>query len=80
MMKKIYRVIENEAVVAIFNSKKYAKDFIDYQATISETEFEIEEVSLADWLLQPREFQIKAAIKKIAAFFVKFIFLTMLLL
>ena len=55
-MKKIYRVIENEAVVAIFNSKKYAKDFIDYQATISETEFEIEEVSLADWLLQPREF------------------------
>ncbi|HFD6739010.1 TPA: hypothetical protein ACF3QX_002883 [Enterococcus faecium] len=56
MMKKIYRVLEKDEVVAIFESVKYAQDFIDYQATISDNEFEIEEVSLADWLLQPREF------------------------
>lgn len=55
-MKKIYRVLENEIVVAIFDNKKYAKDFVAYQATISESNFDIEEVSLADWLLQPREF------------------------
>ena len=35
---------------------KFADDFIDYQATISPKGFTIEEVSLADWLLQPREF------------------------
>lgn len=55
-MKKIFRVIENDEVVAIFDKKKYAKDFIEYQATISDKVFEIEELSLADWLLQPREF------------------------
>lgn len=52
----IYRVLENDEVVAIFKSKNYANDFIDYQATISDKKFEIEEVELADWLLQPREF------------------------
>lgn len=52
----IYRVLEKDEVVAIFNSKEYADDFIDYQATISPKEFMIEEVALADWLLQPREF------------------------
>ena len=52
----MYRVLEDEEVVAIFNRKEYADDFINYQATISDKEFEIEEVSLADWLLQPREF------------------------
>lgn len=56
MQSKIYRVLENDEVVAIFNRKEYANDFIDYQATISDKEFEIEEVALADWLLQPREF------------------------
>lgn len=52
----IYRVLEDDEVVAIFNRKEYANDFIDYQATISPKEFTIEEVALADWLLQPREF------------------------
>lgn len=52
----IYRVIENDEVVAVFNNLDYAQDFIDYQATISDKEFEIEKVKLADWLLQPREF------------------------
>lgn len=56
MQNKIYRVLQNDEVVAIFNRKDYANDFIDYQATISDKEFEIEEVLLADWLLQPREF------------------------
>lgn len=56
MQTKIYRVLENDEVVAVFNRKDYANDFIDYQATISGKEFEIEIVSLADWLLQPREF------------------------
>ena len=55
-MKNIYRVLKNDEVIAIFNSRDYAQDFIDYQATISDSEFEIEVVSLADWLLQPREF------------------------
>ena len=56
MQNKIYRVLQNDEVVAIFNDKEYADDFIDYQATISPKGFTIEEVSLADWLLQPREF------------------------
>lgn len=56
MQSKIYRVLENDEVVAIFNDKEYADDFIDYQATISPKGFTSEEVSLADWLLQPREF------------------------
>ena len=56
MQTKIYRVLEDDEVVAIFNRKEYADDFIDYQATISPKEFTIKEVSLADWLLQPREF------------------------
>ena len=55
-MKKIYRVILNDEVIAIFDTQKYANDFVDYQATISDDKFEIEVVSLADWLLQPREF------------------------
>ena len=49
MQSKIYRVLENDEVVAIFNDKEYADDFIDYQATISPKGFTIEEVSLADW-------------------------------
>ena len=35
MQNKIYRVLQNDEVVAIFNRKDYANDFIDYQATIS---------------------------------------------
>ena len=54
--KFVYRVIENDEVVAVFGSKKYAQDFVDYQKTISEKFFEVEQVALADWLLQPREF------------------------
>ncbi len=56
MKNKVYRILEDDEVVAIFKSKNYANDFIDYQATISDKKFEIEEVELADWLLQPREF------------------------
>ncbi len=48
IQNKIYRVLQNDEVVAIFNRRDYANDFIDYQATISDKEFEIEEVSLAD--------------------------------
>lgn len=56
MQNKIYRVLESDNVIAIFNCKEYADDFIDYQETISDKEFVIEGISLADWLLQPREF------------------------
>ena len=57
MMKdRIFRVLENETVVAVFNRLEYAQDFIDYQKTISEKQFELEVVALADWLLQPRDF------------------------
>ena len=56
MKTKIYRVLENDEVIAVFNRKKYAIDFVEYQATISETVFEIESVDLADWLLQPSDF------------------------
>lgn len=31
MQNKIYRVLQNDEVVAIFNRKDYANDFIDYQ-------------------------------------------------
>lgn len=55
-MKKICRVLINDEVIAIFNQKKYATDFIDYQETISNDKFELEELSLQDWLLEPREF------------------------
>ena len=57
MKKFIYRVLENDEVVAIFNEQEYAQDFIAYEKTISDKQFEIEKVALADWLLQPREFQ-----------------------
>ncbi len=58
MKKFIYRVLENDEVVAIFNEQQYqyTQDFIAYEKTISDKQFEIEKVSLADWLLQPREF------------------------
>lgn len=56
MKTKIYRVYENDEVVAVFNKRKYADDFVEYQATISATVFEIEAVDLADWLIQPRDF------------------------
>ncbi|BBD26516.1 hypothetical protein L6060_002704 [Enterococcus faecalis] len=56
MKKFIYRVLENDEVVAIFNEQEYAQDFIAYEKTISDKQFEIEKVALADWLLQPREF------------------------
>lgn len=52
----IYRVLENDEVIGIFNKKQYAIDFIEYQKTISDRVFVIETVSLANWLLQPREF------------------------
>ena len=57
MKKFIYRVLENDEVVAIFNQQQYAQDFIAYEKTISDKQFEIEKVDIADWLLQPREFQ-----------------------
>ncbi|CAI3498762.1 hypothetical protein CIRMBP1309_01937 [Enterococcus cecorum] len=56
MKKFIYRVLENDEVVAIFNDQQYAQDFIAYEKTISDKQFEIEKVDIADWLLQPREF------------------------
>ena len=52
----IYRVSLKGSVVGVFNSKKYAEDFIDYQATISKDKFEIEVVKMIDWLTQPRDF------------------------
>ncbi|MBH0959546.1 hypothetical protein NMD98_14065 [Enterococcus faecium] len=52
----IYRVSLKGVVVGVFNSKKYAQDFIDYQATISKDKFEIEVVKMIDWLMQPRDF------------------------
>lgn len=52
----IYRITLNELVVAVFNKKQYALDFIDYQKTISSNEFELEQVKLSDYLLQPRDF------------------------
>ena len=55
MKKFIYRVLENDKVVAIFNEQQYAQDFIAYEKTISDKQFEIEKVDIADWLLQPRE-------------------------
>jgi hypothetical protein len=56
MKKFIYRVLENDEVVAIFNEQQYAQDFIAYEKTISDKQFEIEKkVDIADWLLQPRE-------------------------
>lgn len=36
MKKFIYRVLENDEVVAIFNEQQYAQDFIAYEKTISE--------------------------------------------
>lgn len=48
--------MKTKKIIAIFDRKKYAKDFVAYQEIISESDFEIEELSLADWLLQPREF------------------------
>lgn len=52
----IYRVLLKGTVVGVFNNKKYAQDFIDYQATISKDKFEIEVVKMIDWLTQPRDF------------------------
>ncbi len=49
-------VLVNDEVVAIFNEQQYAQDFIAYEKTISDKQFEIEKVDIADWLLQPREF------------------------
>lgn len=54
--KKVYRVIENDEIVGVFSRQEYAKDFVDYQATISEKKFEIRSVDLEEWLLEPREF------------------------
>ena len=40
MKKFIYRVLENDEVVAIFNGQQYAQDFIAYEKTISDDDFE----------------------------------------
>ena len=40
------RVLENDEVVAIFNEQQYAQDFIAYEKTISDKQFEIEKVDL----------------------------------
>ena len=42
----ILRVLENDEVVAIFNEQQYAQDFIAYEKTISDKQFEIEKVDL----------------------------------
>lgn len=55
-MKKIYRVLLNDKVVGVFDESRYANDFVAYQQMISDETFEIEIVSLQDWLLQPRDF------------------------
>ena len=44
MTNYIYRMFLNDVVVAIFKKKKFATDFIDYQATISNEKFMIEAV------------------------------------
>ncbi|STP93413.1 Uncharacterised protein [Enterococcus faecalis] len=46
MKKFIYRVLENDEVVAIFNEQQYAQDFIAYEKTISDKQFEIEKVDI----------------------------------
>ncbi|ECL1891474.1 hypothetical protein FR539_10055 [Campylobacter coli] len=43
----ILRVLENDEVVAIFNEQQYAQDFIAYEKTISDKQFEIEKVDIA---------------------------------
>ena len=54
--KKIYKIVLNEKVIAIFDSKKFALDFIEYQKTISDFEFEIQKIDYTDWLLEPKDF------------------------
>lgn len=56
MKEKVYRVLCDDEVIAIFKTKRFAIDFIEYQATIGLSGLELEEVKLSDWLLQPREF------------------------
>lgn len=56
MKEKVYRVLCDDEVIAIFRTKRFAIDFIEYQATIGLSGLELEEVKLSDWLLQPREF------------------------
>lgn len=56
MSQEIYRVLKDDEVIAIFNNKKYANDFVDYESTIANDNLEIEPISLANWLLEPREF------------------------
>lgn len=56
MLKNVYRVYLNDEVIAIFKTKRFALDFVKYQETISDEQFEIEEVKIENWLLSPREF------------------------
>lgn len=54
--EKVYRVLENDEVVGVFKKEEYAEDFVEYQKTISDTEFLVEEIPLADWLSQSTKF------------------------
>lgn len=56
MLRNVYRVYLNDEVIAIFKTKRFALDFVKYQETISDEQFEIEEVKIENWLLSPREF------------------------
>lgn len=56
MLRNVYRVYLNDEVIAIFKTKRLALDFVKYQETISDEQFEIEEVEIGNWLLSPREF------------------------
>ena len=55
----IYQVSLKGVVVGVFNSKKNAQDFIDYQATISKDKFEIEVVKMIDWLMHQEIFNFR---------------------
>lgn len=56
MLRNVYRVYLNDEVIAIFKTKRFALDFVKYQETISDEQYEIEEVKIENWLLSPREF------------------------
>ena len=56
MLRNVYRVYLNDEVIAIFKTKRFALNFVKYQETISDEQYEIEEVKIENWLLSPREF------------------------
>lgn len=54
--RQVYLILEKGEVVGVFKQEEYAEDFVEYQKTISDTEFLVEEMPLADWLSQPKGF------------------------